>query len=112
MCKLIYQDELVLPEIEVNEEIIQSCIDYLIECGFTPEDYEKEFSELRKKLTENQEEIRLIKQLNHRIVEEIGNLARKTEVESLQKQMKMFEPLEFARIQDIKNIIKQELKKR
>ena len=78
----------------------------------TKEDYEKEFSELRKKLTENQEEIRLIKQLNHRIVEEIGNLARKTEVESLQKQMKMFEPLEFARIQDIKNIIKQELKKR
>jgi len=43
MCKLIYQDELVLPEIEVDEEIIQSCIDYLIECGFTPEEYEKEF---------------------------------------------------------------------
>ena len=32
-----------------KEEIIQSCIDYLIDCGFTPEDYEKEF---KKCLTE------------------------------------------------------------
>jgi len=50
MCKLIYQDELVLPEIEVNEEIIQSCIDYLIDYGFTPEDYEKEFKKENKKI--------------------------------------------------------------
>jgi len=32
-----------------KEEIIQSCIDYLIDCEFTPEDYEKEF---KKCLTE------------------------------------------------------------
>ena len=78
----------------------------------TKEDYEKEFSEIKKRLTTTEEEIKLIKQLNNRIIEEIGNLARKTEVEALQKQMMMFEPLELARIQDVKDIVKKELKKR
>ena len=78
----------------------------------TKEDYEKEFSELRKKSAETEEEIRLIKQLNHRIIQEIGNLARKTEVEALKKQMQMFQPLDIARIQDVKDIVKQEMKKK
>jgi len=78
----------------------------------TKEDYDEEFSELKKRLSKTEEEIKSIKQLSQRIIEELGNLARKTEVESLQKQMQMFQPLELARIQDVKDIIKKELKKK
>ena len=41
----------------------------------------------------------------------MGNLARKSELEILGRQAKMFQPLEFARIEDVKKIIKEELKK-
>ncbi len=77
----------------------------------TKEDYEKESLENKRKISELEYELKTIKQLNKRIIEELGNLARKNEVETIQRQIKMFEPLEFARIQDIKEIIRQELKK-
>jgi len=76
----------------------------------TKEDYEKQFSELKLRTTEIESEIKSIKQLNRRIIEEMGNLARKTEVQTLQRQMQMFQPLELARIVDVRNIVKEELK--
>ena len=77
----------------------------------TKEDYEKEFSEIKVRILEIESDIKIIKRVNKRIIEEIGNLARKNEVEVLQKQMKMFQPLELARISDIRDIVKEEIKK-
>jgi len=77
----------------------------------TKEDYEKESLENKRKISELEYELKTIKQLNKRIIEELGNLARKNQVETIQQQIKMFQPLEFVRMQDIKEIIKQELKK-
>jgi len=77
----------------------------------TKEDYEGQFSEIKKKVTNIETEVKNLKKLNKRIIEELGNLARKNEVAVLQKQMKMFQPLELARIKDVKDIVKQEIKK-
>lgn len=77
----------------------------------TKEDYEKEFSEIKRRVLEVESDIKIIKRVNKRIIEEIGNLARKNEVEVLQKQMKMFQPLELARIKDVRDIVKEEIKK-
>jgi hypothetical protein len=77
----------------------------------TKEDYEKKFLEIKNKNNELEGEIKSIKQLNKRIIEELGNLARKTEIEILQKQMQMFQPLELARISDVREIVKQEINK-
>jgi len=62
-------------------------------------------------LKEIESEIKTIKQTTRRIIDEISNYARKNEIEILNKQMKMFQPLEFARIQDIKKIVQEEIEK-
>ena len=77
----------------------------------TKEQYEKELSEFKKQINELNFEVKVIKQLNKRIIEELENFARRTEVAILERQFKMFEPLEFARIKDVQEIIQKEISK-
>jgi len=77
----------------------------------TKEEIEKQNLEFKKQIKQMDFELKSLKQLNKRIVEEMDNLARKTELEILERQFKMFQPLELARIKDIKDIIKKELNK-
>ena len=67
--------------------------------------------EFKKQMNRIDLDIKEIKQLNKRIINELGNFARKSEFEILERQMKMFQPLEFARIKDIKKIIEEEILK-
>jgi hypothetical protein len=77
----------------------------------TKEEYDKGFLEVKKQLKNFEQEIKGIKQINERIINEIGNFARKSELEILKKQFKLFEPLEFARMIDIKQIVAEEMQK-
>jgi len=101
-----------LNEIEEKQRLIK---DRLLLIGenliSTKEEYDTEISEIKKQIKQIEFEIKTIKQLNQRIINEIGNFARKAELEILERQMKIFQPLEFARIQDIKNIVKEEMQK-
>lgn len=56
------------------------------------EDSMQEISELKVKTESLEQEIRRIKDTLSSIIEEMGNFARKTEVEILRKQFKMFQP--------------------
>jgi hypothetical protein len=76
----------------------------------TKEEYEKEILEFKKITKQMEFEIKTLKQSNKRIIEELENFARKTELEILERQMKIFQPLEFARIKDIRDIIQKEIK--
>lgn len=76
------------------------------------EELDKQNFEFKKQLKQIDTDIKDIKQLNKRMVYEIGNFARKSEVEILERQLKMFSPLEFARIKDVKDIVKKELEKK
>ena len=75
------------------------------------EENEKENLEFKKQISQIDLEIKNIKQILRRIVNEFSTLARKAELEILQRQMKMFEPLEFAKISDIKQVVSEELNK-
>jgi hypothetical protein len=75
------------------------------------EDYEHQVFEIKKQVNNIYAEIKLLKQFMNRVVNEIPNLARKSELEILEHQAKMFQPLEFARIKDVKKIVKEELEK-
>jgi len=77
----------------------------------TKEEIEKQDSETKRKINQIDFEIKTIKQLTKRIINELQNFARESEVEILERQLKMFEPLEFARLKDIEELIKQELNK-
>ena len=74
------------------------------------EDSEKENWELKKQINQINLEIKNLKQLVNRIVNEFSNLARKSELEILERQAKIFQPLELARIKDIESIIEKKLK--
>jgi len=101
-----------LTEIEEKQRLIK---DRLLLIGenliSTKEDIEKQNLEFKKQIKQNEFEIKTLKQLTKRIVDELSNFSRKPELEILQRQFKIFEPLKLARIQDIQAIVKEELKK-
>jgi len=67
-------------------------------------DYRREMKNLTTELSS-------IKRLISRIVNELSTTAKKSEVEILERQFKMFQPLESNNIKDIKNLIKKEILK-
>lgn len=98
-------------EIEEKQRLIKDRILLIGENLITTrEELEKQDSEFKKQLKDIESEIKSMKQFIQRMANEVSNLARKSELEILSRQMKMFQPLEFARIQDVKDIVREELK--
>ena len=101
-----------LNEIEEKQRLLK---DRLLLVGenliSTKEDQEKQLTEIKNQLKQMDFDIKTIKQLNKRITETLDEFARKSDLEILNRQLKMFQPLEFARISDIKKIVSEELKK-
>lgn len=72
----------------------------------------KEITELNQKIFSLSEEIRRIKLVLKVISDNVEGFARKTELEIMRKQYDLFQPLELARISDVKKIIENELGRR
>jgi hypothetical protein len=75
------------------------------------EEFEKQNFELKQHLQTHKEELKEIKKILNRIVVELPNFARKSELEILENQSKMFQPLELARISDVERIINKKINK-
>ena len=101
-----------LNEIEEKQRLIKDRIllvgENLIS---TKEEYLKQEFEIKRQLKQISSDISSLKQLMYRVVNELPNLAKKSELEILERQVKIFQPLEFARINDVKNIVKEEIEK-
>ena len=101
-----------LNEIEEKQRLIK---DRILLVGenliFTKEEYLKQEFETKRQLKQINSDISSLKQLMRRVVYELPNLAKKSELEILERQVKIFQPLEFARIKDVKDIVKEELSK-
>ncbi|MBM3234641.1 hypothetical protein FJZ19_06130 [Candidatus Pacearchaeota archaeon] len=69
------------------------------------EEIEKEMTELKIMVNEAKQDILKIKESLQRIAEELDNKARNSDIELLKKQARMFQPLELARLEDVKRII-------
>ena len=67
---------------------------------------EKEITELKLLTQELKIDVEKIKSAIIRIEEELDKKARKSELEILQKQAKIFQPLEFVRREELKELIK------
>ncbi|MBR9705556.1 hypothetical protein GOV14_00835 [Candidatus Pacearchaeota archaeon] len=76
------------------------------------EGFEEDIIEMKKQLKESDQEIKAIKQLNKRIVNELSNFARKTEVDILKRQMSIFNPLEIVKKSEVERIISEEIRKK
>jgi hypothetical protein len=102
-----------LNEIEEKQRLVKDRILLVGEnLVSTKETYDRDILDFKKQLTEINQEIKALKNMNKRIVEELENYARKSELEILERQFKMFEPIEFARIKDVKMMIEEELNKK
>ena len=101
-----------LNEIEEKQRLLK---DRLLLVGenlvSTKEEYEKKDFEFRKKISEMDTDVKSLKQLTKRIISELENFARKEEFMILERQIKMFQPLEFARMKDINLIVQKEMQK-
>lgn len=99
-----------LNEVEEKQRLIKDRVLLIGEnLVSTKEQYEKELGNFRKQISEITTDLKGIKQLNKRIVNELENYARITEVEVVERQIRMFQPLEFARIQDVQRIVQKEV---
>ena len=98
-----------LNEIEEKQRLIKDRVLFVGENLIsTKEDFEKERLEVKDQIKKVSLELKSIKQLMERIVNELGNFARKTELEILYRQTKMFKPLKFTTPDDVRKIIRQE----
>lgn len=77
----------------------------------TKEEHEKESLELKKKINEIEYEIKTLKQLNKRILDELSNFARKSELNIIKRQLDMFNPLIPVTKEEVKRIFEEEIKK-
>jgi phosphoenolpyruvate-protein kinase (PTS system EI component) len=69
-----------------------------------------EITEIKRKMIELDSDLKRAKSTITVLSEELAKSARKEEVAILERQWKMFEPLEFARIEDIEKIIDKKIK--
>lgn len=75
------------------------------------EEIEQEITKLKKDSEITRKEIEKMKSLLEGILSEMDGFARKNEMILLERMMKDFQPLEFARITDIERIVEQKLNK-
>jgi len=76
----------------------------------TKEEVDRQDLENKKKLNEMASEIVSIKGILEKIINEMAGLGRKSEIDILERQMKLFDPLALPDIKEIRKIIKEEVK--
>jgi seryl-tRNA synthetase len=71
-----------------------------------------EILEIKKSLESINQDIDSIKRFLKRVSEEIDNFVRKEDFDILNKQARIFQPIKFARIEDVERIIKETLERK
>jgi len=70
------------------------------------EEVESEISLLKVFTEQTKKDILKIRETLQRVLEEMDNKARASELDILKRQFKMFDPLKLARIEDVENMLK------
>lgn len=75
------------------------------------EETEKDISTIKVNLEQMKRDIEKIKETLLRVIDDLDTKARKTEIDLIRKQFKLFEPLKLARLEDVERIIQEKIKK-
>ncbi len=68
------------------------------------------FHELKSEIEILKREVQKVKEKMQLMSEELDSFSRKEEVALLRKQFRMFEPLQFARIEDVEKIVDEKMR--
>ncbi|MFH1308066.1 MAG: hypothetical protein ABIH72_04395 [archaeon] len=103
---LLSEFNTVLRDLEERQSLIKDRV-LLISKNLveTKEEIESGLAQVKADLEILKKENERMKETLQRTLDEISDLARKEEVMILYRQFKMFEPLKFARIEDVKDMI-------
>lgn len=71
---------------------------------------DEEIRNLKKQTSELKKETEKLKTISKNILEEIDKFVKRDEILIIERMLKDFQPLEFARIKDVEAMIKQSLK--
>ena len=102
-----------LRDIEEKQNIIKDRV-LLIGENLVSEKQEtsQDIAEINNKIKLIEQEINSLKLAIQRIMDNQENLAKKSEIEILKRQFKMFQPLELARVKDVEEIVNKALKEK
>jgi hypothetical protein len=101
-----------LQDLEEKQNIIKDRVLLIGENLVSQKDEtENEISQLKAQISSLSEELRRLKLIIERILEETDNFARKNEFQILQRQFEIFQPMNIARISDVETIVGRELRK-
>ena len=75
------------------------------------DELDKEFDKMRKDNLEIKKDLEKLKNLSENIVSEIESFVKKDQILLVERMLKDFKPLEFARIKDVEDMIEQKLGK-
>jgi len=75
------------------------------------EEVGKDLTDLKIQSEQSKQDILKMRETLQRMAEEIENRARRSEIELIKRQFKIFEPLKLARLEDVENMINDKLKK-
>lgn len=71
----------------------------------------KEVTALKSELRDIRNLLDRLRETVARIASEIGNFARREEVQTLERYLKLWEPLKFVKEADVRKIVREELRK-
>lgn len=113
VSSLLSEFETRLNEVEEKQRITRDRILLIGEnlVSTKQEIYEKNF-DMIKNINEIKLEIKNLKRLVYRIVNEIPNFARKSELEILENQSKIFQPLELTTKKEVSYMIDEAINKK
>lgn len=74
------------------------------------EEIQEDIDSIKAKLSNMEEEIRRLKMTIQMMIDNMNNFTRKNEFDILKRQFEMFQPLEIARISDVKDMLNKTIK--
>jgi len=73
---------------------------------------DEEITEIKKEFIEMTNDLKKLKLMLGGLIDTNNNFAKRSELEILERQFKMFQPLELARVSDVENIVRKILDSR
>jgi archaellum component FlaC len=108
---LISDISVKLRDIEEKQNIIKDRVLLIGENLISEkEEVEKTVDEIKSDIARLEDETKKIRMAVERVIDDLNNFVRRNEFSILQRQFKMFEPLELARISDVEEMIDKALK--
>jgi hypothetical protein len=78
----------------------------------TKEEITKELKEIKQQNLETKKEIEKLKKTTQNLILETGKYIKREEIMLIERMLKDFQPLEFVRMKDLDNLLKERFKKK